>query len=262
MSHQANDEDRFLREHRSHDPGHLLARWRRVAKTSRLEVEKLGEDAGLPVHFLRPRRRRGEAGSGLYLCAGVHGDEPGSVLGLLTWAEENLDLLARTDVLILPLFNPFGLVQNTRRDSRGRDLNRSFHLRRVPLFAAWHRLLEGRRFRLALCLHEDYDARGCYLYELTRQREFLGQRMLEAAEPHVPTDPRRTIEGRRLADAGVIRRRRPPDMRGEEPEAITLFENHCDLSITFETPSEFSLYRRVRAQVAAIGAATSQLGGL
>ncbi len=45
----------------------------------------------------------------------------------------------------------------------------------------------------------------------------------------------------------------------EKPEAIALFDNHTDLSLTFETPSEWSLWHRVRAQAAAINAVANHL---
>jgi len=246
----------LLQSQKSHDVRHLMARWKRVAKAAKLVVRKLGEDAGMPVYYLEPRSPRGPAGQEIYLSTGVHGDEPGSVLGLLHWAEANIELLREIDIVLVPIFNPYGLVENTRRDSTGRDLNRSFHLTRHPLLGPWHSMLKGRRFRLALCLHEDYDAQGIYLYELSRHPGSLGQKLLDAADKIIPAEPRRTIEGRLLTSPGLLLRRRPPNMP-DEPESITLHREHTDMSITFETPSNFSIYHRVRAHQAAIDTAVS-----
>ena len=78
----------------------------------------------------------------------------------------------------------------------------------------------------------------------------LGEALLRGCGKHIPVDPRKSIEGMRAA-GGVIRRKvvRVPDLPGL-PEALVLFEEHTDHSLTFETPSEFSLYRRVLAHKA------------
>jgi hypothetical protein len=219
-----------------------------------LVVQKLAEDAGYAVLSLSARKPR--PGTSLYLSAGIHGDEPAGALGLLVWAETNLPLLASADILILPILNPHGLKTNTRHDAAGRDLNRSFHdPASSPIIQGWRELTAERRFDACLCLHEDYDARGCYLYELNRQPHELGTTILNASGLYIPVDPRRTIDGRRFSGSGILRRRKAPNMP-EKPEAIALFEQHTDISLTFETPSEWSLWRRVQAHLAAIDAFT------
>lgn len=67
------------------------------------------------------------------------------------------------------------------------------------------------------------------------------------AQDILPRDPRRIIEGR-PARAGVIRRRRLP-MVENLPEAVVLYQMGTPCTITFETPSEYSLTRRTRAHV-------------
>ncbi len=250
-------EKAFLTSHKSHHPRHLLARWRRVAKATGLKVGTLAKDAKYPIVCLAPQRPR--EGKTLYLSAGIHGDESAGILGLLIWAEENPLHLASCDVLIFPLFNPHGLAENTRRDSRQRDLNRCFHdPRSCESIQAWQDLVADRSFDACLCLHEDYDAQGCYLYELTREAKPLGPSLLDASNRYIPSDPRRTIDGRRLSARGIFQRKRSPKMP-EKPEAIVLFDHHTNLSITFETPSEWSLWHRVRAQVAAIETVTRHI---
>jgi hypothetical protein len=48
----------------------------------------------------------------------------------------------------------------------------------------------------------------------------------------------------------VIQRRRIPVGLPGMPEAIALYDMGCGVSLTFETPSEFALDDRVKAQAA------------
>lgn len=247
----------YLAAHRCHDVPHLLRRWQAVARAARLECHPVCESGGHPVLFLH---RADAPGARLYLSAGVHGDEPGAVMGLLEWAEASTTLMRRLPVAIFPLFNPAGLALNTRTDHRHTDLNRCFHLPRHPHIRAWRSAIRGMTFTAGICLHEDYDAQGIYCYELNEDaRRPVAHTLLRHCESIIPREPRRLIDGRR-ATAGVIRRRRVPDVPGL-PEAIALYGTHTPLTLTFETPSEFSLHDRARAHHAFINAALHHLLG-
>ncbi len=238
-------------KHQSHDAGHTLKRWAAVARAARLEMHTLYVQEGLPVVMLRSSILTPAA---VYFSAGVHGDEAGAVAGLLAWAEADPVLLRKTPVMIVPLFNPWGLLHNSRLDHTHTDLNRCFHDDGHPHIKAWRDAVLPNRFRMAICLHEDYDAQGVYCYELHRNAgSRLAQGLLDHVSPVIPRDPRRSIDGR-PADRGVIQRRRIPVLPGE-PEAITLYQKCTDSSLTFETPSEFSLSTRTQAHAAFISAA-------
>jgi hypothetical protein len=232
--------------HQVHDYRHLIKRWRAVARASRLSLETLATAGEYPVYCLRTRA---SCSQGLYLSAGIHGDEPASPAGLLDWAEDHLPALARAKfpLLILPCLNPWGLANNIRCDQRGHDLNRSFDSARLAPIPQLKKLLAGQKFTLAVMLHEDYDARGNYLYELRGRLPACGPELLEAASAAVPIDARQRIDGRPFRE-GCAQRianiRRVP----LQPEAIYLFRRHAPRVITFESPSEFALERRVRTQ--------------
>ncbi len=254
-----DDEERhYLATHDAHDFEALRARWSALVEPGDLTEETLSADeGGYPVLAYRSRpmveARGGEVPGSLYLCAGVHGDEPAGAWGLLEWAEANVALLRERPALILPCFNPWGLVNNRRSDAEGRDLNRLFHRADLPLLAAWREQVGSTRFDLALHLHEDYDARGTYLYELTAPGLDLGERGLAACESIVPRDPREEIEGNAfengiLRHADDVERLVEEELDGGYPEAIYVYLHHARTAITFETPSEYSLWRRVRAQ--------------
>lgn len=236
--------DAWLRRHRAHDVPHLLQRWRAVARAARLKLEVIHETAGFPVYFLTSRTVSQRP---LYFSTGVHGDEPGSVLGLLEWAEHSIGFLRGADLILVPIFNPAGVALNTRADLDGQDLNRLFDHRAHPHIAGWHQAMTGFSPRVGVCLHEDYDAQGMYGYELNRDPKLeLAGRCMDTAAGIIPRDPRRRIDTR-LAREGIIRRRRIP-MFENLPEAVALYQTGTSCTLTFESPSEFSLALRTRAQ--------------
>jgi protein MpaA len=230
----------------SHDPEQVLRRWRAVARRTGMRVSELGVTGCGPVLGLESR---GTDGPWLYLSAGVHGDEAAAVAGLLGWAEQHPDFFREHAVTVVPLFNPAGLAANTRVDELGRDLNRCFHCSDDALMASWRQLIGDRRYAAAVCLHEDYDAAGCYCYELNRNAGLrLADRLLNGVESWLPRDLRRTIDGRR-AHRGVIQRRRVPPLPGQ-PEAVALYEAGVPVTLTFESPSEAAFEQRLMAQAA------------
>lgn len=252
----SEEEQRYLAEHDAHDFEALRARWAALIEPCSLLEHTLSDEAGYPVLAYRTRgfaERPAGGDEAVYLCAGVHGDEPAGVWGLLEWAETHHGWLRERACLILPCFNPWGLVQNRRGDAGGNDLNRLFHRPDLPLIAAWRKLVGGARFGLALHLHEDYDARGLYLYELTQPGLHLGERALRDCESWIPRETRvevdgATFEGGILRRTGDLGRVVEEELDGGYPEAIYVYQHHAETAITFETPSEYSLWRRVRAQ--------------
>lgn len=253
-------EDNYLRNHRSHDVGRILKRWRAVAREAGLQVATLIDEADDPVIALR--NRKPVTGPGLYLSAGIHGDEPAAVWGLLEWAEENTDMLQSQSVVIFPCVNPWGLVNNKREDQEGRDLNRAFDQPEAGPIGAMLEFIRGREFAVAVSLHEDYDANGAYVYELTRRGESWGDYLLEEVEQELPRH-QGSVEGRRSKN-GVLRRTQGfAKIAGQiagMPESICLYLGHARIALTFETPSEFSLYRRVRAHVRLLDGVLRRMG--
>lgn len=249
----------YLGKHRAHDVEFLLARWTEVSRRAGLRLEEL--QPGVPI--LRTAGPWMEEAA-VYLSAGIHGDEPAGTEGLVTWAESSIDWLRAASCVIVPCFNPEGLQGNSRRDGKGIDLNREFHHARHPLIAAWRDAVEGLKFRLALCLHEDYDATGTYLYELGTGEHSIGGACLDACAALIPREMRAEVEGRSM-DRGLL-------FHGEDlaelleemgeglPEAIYLRVHHAPSVITFETPSEYGLDVRVAAQVRCIETALKSAG--
>ena len=246
--------------HKVHDYSHLVARWRRIARGAGLTLRTFAEVGGFPVHYLRTR---GDLEGGFYVSAGIHGDEPAGPAALALWAEAHLAALVRTGGLplfILPCLNPWGLVENRRSDPKGRDLNRAFH-RKVSPVRELMRLIADERFALGVALHEDYDARGMYLYEINDAPPDLGAALLRVCRSKaMGIDPRRTIEEFPFKE-GLLRRRVLPEDVTMQPEALAVYPRNTSHFITFETPSEFGLAHRVRAHVRLLEACVRHLQG-
>jgi hypothetical protein len=241
-----------------HDYDALLERWRTLAGECGLRARILCEAGGDPVICLENERAiRGERG-GLYVSTGVHGDECAPVWALLEWAGSGPRVFHDRPVKLFPCLNPAGFRANTRLDGSGTDLNRSFTDRTHPVIRAWQESMEGRRFDLALNLHEDYDTGGIYLYELTR-RESIGHELLSSCEGILPREMAPQIDGSEfdrglLVRKGDIERVVEEQLGGGYPEAILLFLRYADSSFTFETPSERDLSLRIAAHRAFLDA--------
>ncbi len=112
----------------------------------------------------------------------MHGDEPAGPLAVLRLLQED-DWPGDAAIWLCPCLNPTGFPLNRRENASGIDLNRDYrHLQSAEVRAhvAW--LERQPRFDLALCLHEDWESNGFYLYELNPEnRPSFAEKILEAA---------------------------------------------------------------------------------
>jgi hypothetical protein len=142
----------------------VLGEIRELAERFDWTVEVFGQAGGYPLLALHRVGSRAERRS--YLSAGMHGDEPAGPVAVRDLIRADC-WPATAEVWICPCLNPTGLALGTRENAGGVDLNRDYrHLRtaEVQAHVAW--LDRQPRFDLTLCLHEDWEARGFYLYEL------------------------------------------------------------------------------------------------
>lgn len=243
-----------LTKHRAHDYRRLIRRWRAVARDAGLAMHGFASTPEHEVYFLKSKSLA--VTGGIYISAGIHGDEPAGSEALVAWAEKNARTLSRLPCLFFPCLNPWGLVNNVRANEAGLDLNRCFHRNDVPVICAMKSLIAPHRFAVALMLHEDYDGQGLYLYENARARPFWAERLIAAGRPVIPIERRTRIDGRKPAAPGIVRRKFAPKSFASRgfPEAIYFHLHHSERTFTIETPSEFALDQRVAAQGAIIGA--------
>jgi protein MpaA len=223
------------------------------AQTHGWQIESIAAAPGLNLPAFRrpasqPKRR-------IYLSTGIHGDEPAGPLAVRELLKENC-WPADAELWLCPCLNPTGFPLNTRHSAAGIDLNRdykSLHSAEVRAHVAW--LDQQPRFDLTLCLHEDWEAHGFYVYEVNPEGlPSFAQKMIEAVKPFCPIDPSTLIDDREAKD-GIIRPNLDPLLRLEWAEAFYLYVNKTRLSYTLEAPSDFPLTVRVAALVAAAKAA-------
>lgn len=236
------------------DPTETFRRLRELGANRKFRVEPYGETHGFEL-FALTRRSRGVRPR-IYLSAGSHGDEPAGPSALIRLLEENF-FDDRATWLLCPLLNPAGLARGTRENPEGVDLNRDYRgtprSREVAAHIGW--LQRQPRFDVALCLHEDWETTGFYIYEVNpRARPALAEPITAAVAAVCPIEVMETIDGR-PAKLGIIRPDPDPAKREQWPESIYLQQHHCTLGCTTETPSALPLETRVRAQCLAVHAA-------
>jgi protein MpaA len=231
----------------------LAARFEAAGREAGFRVERFGQVEGCPLLALT-RRTPGRLPR-IYLSAGIHGDEPAPPLALLDLLESGA-FDRRAVWFLCPLLNPAGFDRRARENAAGIDLNRDFRdpqSDEIRAHVAW--LRRQPRFDCTLCVHEDWEAGGFYLYEQNPLgRPSLAGPMLRAAAAFCPIDPSEVIDGRE-AKQGIIRPLENPFDRSKWPESIYLRANHTSLAYTIETPSAFPLADRIAAHRAALGAA-------
>jgi len=197
----------------------------------------------------------------IYLSAGIHGDEPAGPLALLELLAEGF-FDDRAHWFMCPVLNPLGFVKGTRENADGIDLNRDYHARHsaeVRAHIAW--LQSQPTFDLTLCLHEDWESTGFYLYEHNpKHRPSLAPALLDAARPHMPIEPAHIIDGRPIDEPGILRPEINAQDRDDWPEQLYLRKHfHYDLGYTMETPSSLPLAPRIAAQKALVATAVEGL---
>jgi len=209
-------------------------------------------------------RREPEAGgrkpeARIYISAGIHGDEPAGPLAALKMIQENR-WPENAEIFLVPCLNPVGFTLNRRENPDGMDLNRDYRYPQsaeVRAHIAW--LERQPRFDFYLCLHEDWESRGFYLYEQNPDgKPSRAEKIIAAVREICPIDESEIIEGR-VAQGGIIRPAIQPHERPDWPEAFYLIVNKSRQGYTLEAPSDFPLQMRVNALVAGVNAAVKPL---
>jgi hypothetical protein len=240
------------------DPREFLPLFAAAARAAGFQEEIFGSVGDLPLAAYS--RRTSGPRPRLYFSAGIHGDEPAPPHALL-------HLLARGFFddravwMLCPLLNPLGFLRGTRENSAGLDLNRDYKSRVSPEIQAHVRWLERQpAFDLAICVHEDWESTGFYVYELNPSGQpSLAPAMLQAVAPVCAIETAPVIDGRPVAEPGIIRPVADPALRELWPESIYLQAHHCRLGYTIESPSRLPLPQRVATLTTALTAAVAAL---
>ena len=191
-------------------------------------------------------------GMRVYISTGIHGDEPAGPLAVRRLLQEDR-WPPHLSFWICPCLNPTGFVLNRRENAESVDLNRQYLQPTAGETVAHIDWLERQpAFDLCLCLHEDWESQGFYVYELNPDgRPSLAEAIVSRVAEVCPIDKSEIIEGR-PAQNGIIRPSVDPRSRPQWPEAFFLLTYKTRLSYTLEAPSDFPLSVRVDALAAAV----------
>lgn len=224
------------------DVGALLARVEGMRGRDGVEVTSLGEIGGFDVPALRFPCTSGAPKLRVVVTGGVHGNEPCGAAAALLLCEQLLTspkLRADVELLVVPLVNPRGLANGTRRTPENIDVNRVFnddtHDPREETLLT--RFLDGKAYDLALDLHSGKAARDGFWLLHRNAEDIAGEAMARFGEEY----PRlhRDAKPYHLSAPGVA--------KSDSTKTLKDFHiaNGARWSITLEAPGSVSYVDQV-----------------
>ena len=187
------------------------------------------------------------------ISGGIHGDEPATTAAIAQLILKD-ELRGGISYYVFPCLNPTGMRRGVRENAEGFDLNRDYFKKKTNEVQTHLRKLEALpRFDLALHLHEDWEADGFYLYELSQENTpaIYGRPIIDQVGKVCPVELAKKIEGM-PADRGLIHPRHRYLDRDDWPEAFHMMRHKTDHCLTLEAPSDFELNVRVKALTTAV----------
>lgn len=151
---------------RAHDVDEVYARVRAHEANGDVTVQEIGKAGADPILAMTLPSSKQPPKHRVLVTAGVHGHEPCGTAAALLVLEQLLrspKLREEVELVVIPLVNPRGLRQGTRRTPEDVDLNRTFSDEHAPSETkAIRTYLENRRgtFGLAVDLHSGKAARN------------------------------------------------------------------------------------------------------
>jgi predicted deacylase len=248
----------------------LIAQLKIAGKTAGFQIDIFGQVGPDLAWSLLGMQRTPQASDlptrHIYLSAGIHGDEPATSQALLELLQDDA-LPPQHHYYICPLLNPAGLANGTRENPDGIDLNRDyrdFASQETRQHANW---IQAHISQLdcAIHLHEDWESKGFYLYEINLPLKSMhphacapqagrAQDILHAAEKYLPIETANCIDGYAAKD-GIISIEVELQLAEGQPEALCIQEKFGGINYTLETPSALEFRKRVDALKAAVQAA-------
>ena len=215
-----------------------------VLRADSLGFWRSGEDLLFLPRFFFQRRKVHKPRIKVGIFAGIHGDEPGSVLGLMQLARalECYPEMGRNYQLWLyPLCNPGGYIEGTRELRSGKDLNRQFWKNSSELeVQLLEKEISKQRFNGIISLHCDDTSYGVYGFGGGALNERLLKRGLAAAESALPRNTAAQIDGF-TASHGIIESRYDGILSAPANQKPPPFE------IVLETPHQAPMRRQGHA---------------
>ncbi len=247
----------------------MIALTQKVSGTALHQVGEIHSSAGNYPFFVLERPTAVSDKKRVCLSAGIHGDEPAGVEAVLFLIARFASVPAffeKFDLCCFPCVNPFAYEFNLRENGKGKDLNREFNTRSPEdEIRLLKEAVSGKCFDLAYEFHEDCDAKGFYLYEVSREGHAIGEKIIEAIKTLCPVQDDEMIEEMPASNGVISASFSDPDFcdRLEEiggwPQTIFFAKTGTPRCITAETPLNLEMAQRVNVHLRAFEKALSLL---
>lgn len=193
----------------------------------------------------------------ILITGGMHGDEPASVEAVLQFLERvPTQLQQQFSFTVIPCINPYGYVHNTRENQDGIDINRSFETDEVPEVTIVKEAIDNMHFLFTIDFHEDYEAKGFYLYEGKRDEQYFGPEIADKVKIFGPIDSDDSGEDTTEIVQGVYKVASKWGTKGLAPYLIHFHTEHVLIT---ETPTVWSLKQRVNLHLGVLDTALQML---
>src|SRR3989344_1550044 len=212
----------------------------------------------------------GKGGKEVLIFTGIHGDEPAgpeAILRFIPIVYKDKELLDKFSFTIFPCDNPQGYAKNKRENYNGLDLNREFKNTNPPKEIKFiKRALRKKQFDIALGMHEDRDSKGFYLYEPPTKINLFGDKIINTIKKSgFPVEANYVDNDSSIGQGNQIQIKNglvifPKRKKFEKnvakmkywPAAVYLIKRHTKKELTFETPLNIELNKRIKMHLLAI----------
>lgn len=232
------------------DPARLLQDIHAGAQMNAWQREPAGSKSD---DFFACKRTAKPSTRSVYLSAGIHGNEPAGPMAIREMFKDNV-WPEGMDFYVCPCLNPTGLLNNTRENELGLDLNLDYREpqgKETRLHMDW--LARTPNFDVAICLHENWEATGFFIYETNFGRNSFARKIMMRVAEVCPIDRSPEIRGL-PAENGIVPRQIEPELVPQWSETHFLIAKKTKLVYTFVVPSNRPLSLRVNTFKKAVNA--------
>ena len=145
-----------------------LKKIKQVATEKGLKHRSLGDVGDTELLLIEPAKKN--KGKSILVVSGLHGDEQAGPFGVLRYLERvGENTLDSVNISLIPLLNPTGFRKRTRDNQWGEQTNRGYCKskkisREGVLLKDSVDLLKNAAKDGLITLHEDPEAKSCYIY--------------------------------------------------------------------------------------------------
>ena len=243
----------------------LLPLLQMVSESHSLRADSLGywRSGGDPFflpRFVFQHTQNAKPRINVGIFAGLHGDEPGGILGLIQLIralDAHPPVGREYQLWLYPVCNPSGYADGTRRSRGGRDLNREFWKNSAePEVQLLERELRLHRFNGIISLHCDDVSDGMRGFvNGASMSQYLLKPALAAAERALPSNAASRINGFRAFNGTIASRedgalQAPPEQRAAPFEIVLQAPQRAPLQLQahaflFALHEILASYRRI-----------------